>query len=75
LVFELFSAREPMHDLYKLADEPQKIFVHVNSSPNPPPNGDIHIVVDLTGTLEKSDGIILVDAETFVNFLARHGIR
>lgn len=75
LVFEIFSERELMHDLYKLADEPRKIFVHVNNSPKLPPNGDIHIVVDLTGTLEKSDGIILVDAETFVNFLARHGIR
>ncbi len=75
LVFELFSEHEPMHDLYKFADEPQKIFVHVNSSPDLPPNGDIHIVVDLTGTLEKYDGIILVDAETFVNFLARHGMR
>lgn len=75
LVFEMFSTRELMHDIYTLADKPQKIFVHVNSSPNLPPSRDIHIVVDLTGTLEKSDGIILVDAETFVNFLARHGIR
>ena len=74
-VFELFSERELMHDFYKV-NEPQKIFVHVNNNPKlTVADGNIHIVIDLLGVLEKSDGVIFIDGATFAEVLARHGIR
>lgn len=73
-VFELFAEDDIMHDFYKLTEQ-KKIFVHVNTSPKiDASNGDIHIVVDFKGTLDKSAGIIFVDEETFINILSRHRI-
>ena len=70
-VFEL-AENDTM--LYVLTEQ-KKIFVHVNHSPKlAAPDGNIHIVIDLTGTLEKSEGIIFVDEETFISILARYKV-
>lgn len=73
-VFELFSERELMHDFYKV-NEPQKIFVHVNNNPKlTVADGNIHIVIDLPGILEKTDGVIFIDGATFAEILVRHKV-
>lgn len=64
LVFEMFSERELMHDLYKPADEPKKIFVRLKIDDEPcnePLNSDGNIR-------------ILIDYATLAEVLARHGI-
>ena len=83
LVFEMFSERELMHDLYKTADEPKKIFVRLKTDDEPcnePPNsdGNIRILIDLTNQSDattQGNGVIFISGETFANILARHGIR
>ena len=64
LIFELFSERELMHDLYKPAAEPQKIFVRLKTDDAPCETSD-------------SDGNIriVIDDATFAEIFARHGIR
>ena len=81
LIFELFSEREPMHDLYKPADEPKKIFVHIKTDNAPcdeltNSDGNINILIDFgaKSAATQSSGVILIDGATFADVLARHGI-
>lgn len=83
LVFEMFSERELMYDLYKSTNEPKKIFVRIKTNDEPcdePPNsdGNIRILIDLTNQFDaatQGNGVILISGETFASILARHGIR
>ena len=90
LVFEIFSERELMHDLYNFA-APPKIFVHIK---NPDKSleenlahfekntsSDTYIMIDLAEELgeknidaAKTRGVILVDGLTFANALVKHKI-
>lgn len=89
-VFELFSERELMHDIYKI-DEPQQIFVLVRTSAEScekifatfeqVKNTHMRILIDLTEQTDdttaakmKSTGVILIDGLTFANILARHKV-
>ena len=82
LVFEMFSERELMHELYKPAVEPKKIFVRLKTNDEPynePPNsdGDIRILIDLTNHSDattQGNGVIFIGNETFANVLTRHGV-
>lgn len=89
-VFELFSERELMHDIYEV-DEPQQIFVLVRTSAEScekifatfeqVKNTHMRILIDLTEQVDedtaakmKSTGVILIDGLTFANILARHKV-
>lgn len=89
-VFELFSERELMHDIYKI-DEPQKIFVLVRTSAEScekifatfeqVKNTHMRILIDLTEQVDedtaakaKASGVIFIDGLTFANILARHKV-
>ena len=83
LVFEMFSERELMHDLYKPADESKKIFVRIKTNDEPfnePPDsdGNLRILIDLKNQSDaatQSNGVIFINGKIFVNILARHCIR
>lgn len=81
LVFEPFSKRELMHDLYKPADEPKKIFVHIKTDSEPcdaltNSDGNINILIDLSAksAAPQVSDVIRIDGATFADVLARHGI-
>lgn len=64
LVFEMFSERELMHDLYKPADEPKKIFVRLKTDDTP-----CEELSDSNGNIR-----ILIDVATLAEVFARHGV-
>ena len=82
LVFEMFSERELMHDFYKPAVEPKKIFVRIKTNDelcNEPPNsdGNLRILIDLTNQYDaatQGNGVILIDGETFAEILIHHSM-
>ena len=81
LVFEIFSERELMHDLYKTAAEPKKIFVRIKTNDEPcnePPDsdGNIRILIDLTNQSDAATqgSNIIIGGETFVKIFVRHGV-